>query len=397
MDYSLTDRQEKLVAIFRDFGEEYFTDEHVRQWCEDQGLPDEVVKDFVQLYFNLPQLFDNNGGDGFSLSSQALIVEELSRCAGCALPFQNDLFNLRIIQEFAVPSKFRPVLEDYRETGRLLFALAISEPNAGSDSMSMQSYTETRDGVTYLNGVKNYVNNGEYAPFFLVAAIDKDDTGPGKYPSLGFWLIPRDLPGIRAYPLSKIGQEMLPFATLTFEDVELRPEWQLYSGRDGFKKLFRLLEIGRVFIGASSLGMARAAMEDAARHAASHEAFGTPIGTFQQIETMLTDMEVDLLNMRSMLYRAAWDVDASAQDERLNVALMKRYVPKTATELASKAIQIFGGSGYSKRNRTGRIWQDCRGNQIAEGTDEIMVYIAAPLVLEKYATEESIGAPLIGA
>lgn len=386
MDFNLSDKQTMLVSIFRDFGEEHFTDEHVIQWCEDQGLPDEVVKDFVELYFNLDQLFDNDARDGFSLMSQALILEELSRCAGATLPFQNDLFNLRIIQEFAEPDKFAPVLEDYRATGRLVFALGISEPGAGSDSMSMQAYTETRDGKIILNGVKNYVNNGEYAPFLLVAAIDKNEK-PGKYPPLSFWLIPRDLPGIRAYPLSKIGQSMLPFATIAFDEVELAPEYKLYGGPDGFKKLFRLLEIGRVFTCASCVGMTEAAISDAVRHATTHEAFGTKLHGFQQIETMLTDMEVDLANMKSMLYRAAWDVDTSAPQERLNVALMKRYVPRTATEVASKAMQIFGGSGYSQRSRTGRIWQDCRGNQIAEGTDEIMVYIAGPLIADKYTTE----------
>ena len=105
MDFNLSDKQTMLVSIFRDFGEEHFTDEHVIQWCEDQGLPDEVVKDFVELYFNLDQLFDNDARDGFSLMSQALILEELSRCAGATLPFQNDLFNLRIIQEFAEPDR----------------------------------------------------------------------------------------------------------------------------------------------------------------------------------------------------------------------------------------------------------------------------------------------------
>ena len=89
MDFNLSDKQTMLVSVFRDFGEEHFTDEHVIQWCEDQGLPDEVVKDFVELYFNLDQLFDNDARDGFSLMSQALILEELSRCAGATLPFQH--------------------------------------------------------------------------------------------------------------------------------------------------------------------------------------------------------------------------------------------------------------------------------------------------------------------
>ena len=108
------------------------------------------------------------------------------------------------------------------------------------------------------------------------------------------------------------------------------------------------------------------------------------VGRFQQIETMLTDMELRLTNMRAILYRAAWAVDEGDPDRRLAVSLMKRYIPKTAVEVASDGMQILGGLGYTESSRTCRVWRDCRGNQIAEGTDQIMVYIAAPLIAEKY-------------
>ena len=102
---------------------------------------------------------------------------------------------------------------------------------------------------------------------------------------------------------------------------------------------------------------------------------------------MLTDMEVKLTNMRHMVYKAAWEFDHDVH-ERLTVALMKRYVPRAATEVASDAMQILGGRGYTTHERISSIWQDCRGFQIAEGTDQIMVYIAAPLVMRKYAEAE---------
>ncbi len=386
MDFSLTDKQEQLVAAFRAFGNTHFSNELVTHWCKDQGLPDNVAKGFVDLYHSLPELYDNETEDAFSLTSQALIVEELSRSAGATLPFQNDLFNLRIIEEFENGNEFRPILDEYRRTGRLQFGLAVSEPEAGSDCMGMQSCTRTVDGDIILNGVKTYVNNGEYAPFLFVAAIDRDVEEQGDYPPLSLWLIPGDLPGITAVPISKIGQSMLPFATISFDQVELKPEYRL-SGYGGFAQLFHLLEIGRVFTCASSVGMAQAAMCDAVNHACTRQAFGSSIGSFQQIEQMLTDMEVSLHNMRSILYHATWSIEHHADDERLQVALMKRYIPEAATQVASNAMQILGGSGYSDACRTGRIWQDCRGNQIAEGTDEIMVYIAAPLILEKYCSD----------
>lgn len=389
MNLELTDRQKNLVRQFREFGESVFTQERVHQWRRDQGLPDEVVKGFVDLYFGLEAPSVDTPFD-LSIMSQALILEELSRCAGATLPFQNDLFNLQIMRGFADRAIFSQALEQYRTTGRLMFALAISEPHAGSDSMSMLTQVQTIDGKLLLNGKKTYVNNGEYSPNILVAAIDKDEKHPDKYPPLTFWLIPRYLAGISAFPIDKIGQSMLPFASVTFDNVELKPEYRLRGHAGGFRQLFRLLESGRVFTCASSLGMAQAAMEDAVAHAKSRFAFGKKISEFQQIEQMLTDMEIALVNMRNMLYRAVWAMEHETPNKRLEVALMKRYIPKAATEVASAAMQILGGSGYTEYSRVSQIWKDCRGNQIAEGTDQIMVYIAGPLILEKYERQEKL-------
>lgn len=389
LDFAFNADQEKLIAAFREFGEAVFDADHVLQWRRDQGLPDEVVKGFTDLYFSFETPTEEHSFE-LSIMSQALVLEELSRCAGATLPFQNDLFNLQIIGGFTGQSEFSEVLEDYRKTGRLMFSLAISEPSAGSDSMGMATSTQTVDGKIILNGQKTYVNNGEYSPNILVAAIDKDEQEPGKYPPLTFWLIPRTLKGIRAFPINKIGQSMLPFAAVSFEGVELLPEYRLKGHEGGFRQLFKLLEFGRVFTCASSLGMAQAAMEDAVEHARSRKAFGVQISRFQQIEQMLTDMEVSLYNMRAMLYRAVWSIEHNRPDKRLSVALMKRYIPQAATRVASDAMQILGGLGYTESSRVSQIWEDCRGNQIAEGTDQIMVYISAPLILDKYEKQETL-------
>lgn len=228
MDFALSDNQKNIIATFREFGESVFTPESVFQWRKDQGLPDEVVKGFVDRYFAL----DDQSPDGMGIMSQTLILEELCRCAGAALPFQNDLFNLQIMGGFADETVSSRVLDDYRQTGRLMFSLGVSEPNAGSDTMSITTSVETRDGRLVLNGKKTYVNNGEYSPSILCAAIDKDTPSEDEYPSLSFWLIPHDLPGIRAVPINKIGQSMVPFASVSFDEVELKPEYRL-RGHEG--------------------------------------------------------------------------------------------------------------------------------------------------------------------
>ena len=386
MDFNYSEQQLETIESMREYGETYFTIDNVRQWREDQGLPDEVVQEFAKRYFALPAT--NGASNSFtqSLLNQAIVIEELCRCAGCTLPFQNDLFELHIMAGFASDNDFTTVIDDFRHTGRVMFALAVSEPQAGSDTQNMTTSVKSVDGKLILSGVKTFVNNGEYAPNILVAAIDEDAPADVRHPALSFWFIPRNLKGIKAYPINKIGQSMLPFATMAFEDVELKPEYRLTgpNATAGFPHLFSLLERGRIFTCASSLGMAQAAMEDAARYANERSAFGTRIGEFQQIEQMLTDMEVRLWNMRNLLYEAASKSDVDAPDKRLAIALMKRYIPAAATQVASDAMQILGGIGYTERERVSHIWKDCRGNQLAEGTDQIMVYIAAPLIRGKY-------------
>ena len=390
MDFNLTEQQRNLIQSMREYGLAAFTLENVRQWREDQGLPDDVVQEFARRYFNLPATTGDKSAFSQSLVNQALVIEELCRCAGCTLPFQNDLFELHIMAGFASDNDFSTVIDDFRRTGRVMFALAVSEPQAGSDTQNMRTSVRTVDGKLILNGVKTFVNNGEYAPNILVAAIDEDAPDSVRHPALSFWFVPRNLRGIKAYPINKIGQSMLPFATVAFEDVELKPEYRLAGpqANAGFPHLFSLLERGRIFTCASSLGMAQAAMEDAARYATERMAFGTPIGEFQQIEQMLTDMEVRIWNMRNLLYEAAMKSDEDAADKRLAIALMKRYIPQAATQVASDAMQIMGGIGYTERERVSHIWKDCRGNQLAEGTDQIMVYIAAPLIRRKYGASE---------
>lgn len=351
MDFNLSSEQKKLVASFRAFGTEVFTPDHVSQWCKDQGLPDDVMKRFVDTYYKFADK-ESTSAAGHSLLDQTLIIEELSRCAGATLPFQNDLFNLQIVDALSEAGNVDYAVADYRETGRLMFALAISEPDGGSDVMSMKTSTRTLDGKIVLNGRKSYVNNGEYAPYIVVAAIDADAQTDDSYPALALWLVPRNLKGIAAVPIDKIGQDMLPFASLSFQDVELKPEYRISAEHGDFRRLFQMLEYGRVLLCASSLGMAQAAMEDACAHACSRKAFGVQVGRFQQIETMLTDMELRLTNMRSILYRAAWAVDKGDSERRLAVALMKRYIPETSVEVASDAMQILGGLGYTESSRT---------------------------------------------
>ncbi|NPD31537.1 acyl-CoA dehydrogenase [Eggerthellaceae bacterium zg-1084] len=387
----ITARHQQLIDNVRTYAESYFSSSNVTRWRRDAGLPDEVVSAFVNLDFGPFNVIRRADNQPYDLFAQVLVLEELARSSACTLPFPNDFLNLQIMSEFAGSEQFERVYSDYSSQGRLTFALAISEPDGGSDTMSMQTYVKSEDGVPVLHGRKTFVNNGEFAPYLLVAAIDRD-IPKGRHPSLSFWLVPAGLTGITVYPIKKIGQSMLPFSDVIFNGVKLDESYRLSGKVGGFPQLFHLFEIGRVFSCATALGMAQAAMEDAVRYARDRSAFGSSIGDFQIIRQMLVDMELKLQNMRNSVYRVSQLLSEGRNDKqtRLAVALMKRFVPATATEVASDALQIFGGRGYTYNERVASVWKDCRGYQIAEGTDQIMVHIAAPLVFDKYLSAEPI-------
>ena len=385
VDFELSDDYRALVETVREFGERWFTFENVNQWQRDEGLPDEVVRDFVKLDFHGFGVIHRREHKRYDPFAQVLVLEELARTSGAALPFANDFLNLQTMEEFAGTGEFEFVRSRYQEEGRLAFALATSEPQSGSDSLNIQTKVVEREGRLLLNGEKIFVNNGEYAPYLLVSAIDttiSEDVNS----ALSFWLVPHGSKGIKAYPIEKVGQSLLPFSSVVFEDVELDESWRLHGKRPGVHQLLKLFEIGRLFGCASALGEAQAAMEDAVAFAREREAFGSQITDFQLVQELLVDMEVRLQNMRMAVYRAAWmlENDAPEHPTRLAVALAKRSVPSDATKVASDAMQIMGGRGYTRSQRVSSIWQDCRGFQIADGTDQIMVRVAAPLLLEKY-------------
>lgn len=381
----ITPKHRELIDEMRSFGEKHFSFENISRWKKDAGLPDEVVKDFVNLDFKGFNVVHRDENGTYDLFAQVLVIEELARAAGATLPFANDLLNLQIMGEFADSDRFDMVRDRYFSDGRLVFALATTEPEGGSDTMQMKTSVRTEGGKLVLTGRKTFVNNGEFTPYILVAAIDAD-AEIKKYPPLSMWLLPHDLPGIGVYPIKKAGQSMLPFSDIVFDNVEVDERYRLPGSEAGFPQLFRWFETGRIFTCATALGLAQAAVEDAVRYASERKAFGSAIFDFQIIQQMIVDMEIDLSTMKDSVYRTAIEVGTRGhtKESRLSVALIKRLVPARATKVASDALQIFGGRGYTNEERVSSIWRDCRGFQIAEGTDQIMVRIAAPLIKERY-------------
>ncbi len=383
MDFSRTDEQELLVESIKEFCSRNLDEQKIRDMYANFGMSDELIKAYLDAGFGLMGIPEDLGGIPCDRVTLGILTEEFAHYAGCVTPFLNNTLAMCDMIDFGSPEQVQFCMEAYLETGKPIFSLGFSEPGAGSDNASMSAVTKKQEDGTYkLSGQKTWVTQGDVFPYILVVAKDEDPSP--KNPSMSMWLVPLKSEGLSTAPLHKIGQQIMPFCEVYFDDVTLTEDMRVGNPGEGFVNLMKNFEMERSLIIAQCLGCAQAAMDDAAAYVSERIAFGKPIAQYQLIQQKLTDMEIALQNTRNMLYHTLWKMD-QGESIRIDSALLKRYGAQSCVQVASEAIQIFGGLGYTEDIREGRIWADLRGMEIAGGTDEIMVYIAGRQLAKKYA------------
>lgn len=383
MDFSFTDEQQLLVDSIKEFCDRYIDPKEVPSWYEQGGVPDELAMAYLENGFGLMGLPEEYEGIPCDMVTLGLLTEEFAHNCGFAAPFLNATLAIRDMVAFGSADQIKQCMDAYMETGRPIFSLGFSEPGAGSDNASMTTVTKKQaDGTFLMNGSKTWVTNGEHFPFCLVCAKDEDPARENMEMSL--WLVPMDTPGVSTAPLHKIGQQIMPFCDMYFDDVVLTEDMRVGAPGTGFKNLMHNFEIERCLIIAQVIGLAQAAMEDAAAYVSERKTFGKPLSAYQLIQEKLTDMEIAIQNSRNLLYKVLWEMD-NGISVRIDSALLKRYAAQACTMVADEAIQIYGGLGFTTETRLGRLYMDIRGMRIAGGTDEIMVYIAGRQLAKKYA------------
>lgn len=381
----LTEGQKHVIELVDAFCDEHFDKEAIKQWCMSRGMPTYVYNEFYKSELGSYALPVSVGGKDCPFLDRTTLLMAMTRRAGASLPIQSDMTSLALLSSMRQASQDEIIANWYSKTGRLLFSQAFTEPNAGTDTQAVRTQiTSDADGI-YLDGVKTFVSSGEFADNALVLARDpvygQLDGG------MSLWLVPTHAEGVNAQPLNTIGQEMLASAALEFDHVKLQPHWQIQTEGKLNSMLRRQFGLGRVHVCAVSTGLALAALDDACVHASEHTVKGRQLVSLPQIQELLADMEAKTRSMVMLTFSAARSVESDDMREfDLNTALAKRTVPKLATEVASAALQVFGGIGYTDQTRVSRIWRDCRGNQIAWGTDEVMAGIVAKSIVRKAGT-----------
>jgi alkylation response protein AidB-like acyl-CoA dehydrogenase len=379
----LTPAQEKIRDTARDFTAAELLPVANELDPLHADIPWPVIERMGELgYFGI--MIDREyGGLGLGMTEYCLVTEELSRgwmSAASVIARANGTGSA-----LADPGRRADILRR-QAAGRWISAAAFSEPEAGSDLAAVSCRAERRGDAYILNGEKRWCGWAKAADAILILAR----TAPGRREGLDVFLVEKERgefpEGIAGTPIPKIGYHGITSWELTIIDLEV-PAGNIQVGPDGatgqgFALFGNLINWGRLHTAARAVGAARGALEDATAYAQQRVQFGKPISSFQGIKFRLADMATQVAAARALYLDAAARFDAGL-DCRQECSMAKLFASEIAEKVASSAMQVLGGNGYTTEHAVERHWRDARLTQIFEGTSEIQRTIIAQHLLRQ--------------
>ncbi len=378
MDFDLSEEERLIRDTARDFAQKEIAPK-ASEIDKSGRWPAEIVSKMAELGFMGVAIPEELGGGGTTTLAYAVAMEEISAaCAssGVIMSVNNSLF-CDPIYKFGTPEQKRDILTPTAR-GTLLGCFGLTEPMSGSDAQTMATNaTKSGDGWV-INGAKNWITNGPHADHILVFAVT-DRSGP-KIKHTAF-IVKKGTPGYTQNAHDhKLGIHGAHSCTVFFDNCQVSDGMRVGGVGDGFKVAMSTLDGGRIGIAAQALGIARAALDAATAYSKERKSFGVPISQHQAISFMIADMATELDAARLLTWRAAKMKDAGARHSTES-AQAKLYASEAATRISHKALQIFGGYGYSTEYPAERHYRDARITEIYEGTSEIQrIVIAANLL-----------------
>lgn len=383
MDFDLSEELRLYQRAVRAFCEAELKP-YAAEVDERGALRQEAIAKMSALGLTGLQVPEDYGGAALNTLGAALAIEEIGRACGStglSISAHNGL-GCGPIVNWGTPEqkqRYLPALT----AGRVLGALALTEPQAGSDLLGGVRTTARRDGGDWLvNGSKAWITNASLAGWLIVLA--RTDAAAG---SRGFsmFIVPTDAPGVAVHPPEKkMGLRGSPTHMISLDSVRVPAENLLGAEGRGFHQTMATLDAGRISIGALSVGLAQAAFEEALNYARQRETFGQPIAQHQSIQNLLADAATQIDAARLQVYYAAWLKD-QGRDFTRSAAQAKLFASEVAEQVARAAIQIHGSYGYSREYPVERIYRDQRLMTIGEGTSEILRVVIARRVLAENA------------
>ncbi len=351
---------------------------------EHQKFPREQVLKLAELGFMGMMVDPDYGGSGMDTISYVLAMEEISKIdasVSVCMSVNNSLvcWGLNAFGSDAQKRKYLTPLAQGRKDGELYIgAFLLSEPEAGSDATSQRTTAEDKGDHYLLNGVKNWITNGNTASIYLVMA--QTDVAKGSH-GINAFIVDKNSPGVSVGAKeNKLGIRGSDTHSISFNDVRVPKENRIGEDGFGFKFAMRTLAGGRIGIASQALGIASGAYELALNYSKERKAFGKEIAQHQAIQFKLADMATRIEAARLLCLRAAWEKD-NHLDYALSSSMAKVFASETAMWTATEAVQIHGGYGYVKEYHVERLMRDAKITQIYEGTSEVQRIVISRSIL----------------
>jgi glutaryl-CoA dehydrogenase (non-decarboxylating) len=376
INFGLSKELQMLQKAAREFARKQIAP-HVDEWDANHYLPvEEVIKPMGELGFFGAVIPEEYGGEDMGFLAAVIITEEIARVSsslrvqynlssiGCAYP-------ISLYGTEAAKQKYVPKLCE----GELLGGFAITEPDAGSDVMGMDTVAEDKGDHFVINGSKTWISNANQGDVvILYCYTDKEKRGKGMS---AFVVELKNFNGIKTTDLDKMGSHSSPTGEIFFDNTRIPKENLLGEVGDGAKIVFSSLNNTRISAAAGAVGCAQACLDIATKYCNDRKQFGQKIGKFQMNQDLIAQMATDIEAARLLVYKGAWQKDQGNENNGLETAQAKYFAGETAMKCANYAMRILGAYGYSSEYPIARFYRDIPTYVIVEGSANICKSIIA--------------------
>ncbi|MBI3132918.1 MAG: acyl-CoA dehydrogenase family protein [Acidobacteria bacterium] len=338
-------------------------------------FPKAIIGQLGEMGFMGMMVPEVYGGSGVDALSYILALEQISYAdASVAVTMSvNNSVACAPIAAFGTEAQKQKYLKPLA-SGAVLGGFMLTEPDAGSDAAALKCRATKVDGGWKLNGAKAWITNGGVGRYFVTMAITHPELGKK---GISAFVLDADQPGvIMSKPEEKMGLRSSKTVMVTLEDAFVADDDMLGQPGDGLKVAFGGLDGGRIGIAAQALGIMQRALDESIQYAKTRHSFGKPIGEHQAIQTYLAEMHAKVEASRLLIYKAAMLKDAG-KPCTLEAATAKLFSTESAVWVCDRAVQIFGGYGYSREYVVERLYRDVRVTTVYEGTSEIQRMVIA--------------------
>ena len=379
MNFDYSEDQLMIQQMTQDFAKKEILP-NINVWDEKQYFPIELFKKAGQqglMGVLVPEKF---GGSGLGYEEYILVIKEISKVCGAiglSLAAHNSLCVNHLLKfgNDNQKNKWLPNLS----SGQWIGAWGLTEPNTGSDAMRMKCVAEQDGDYWVINGSKNFITHGISGDIIVVIVRTGDLLDSH---GMTAFAVERGTKGFfSGKKENKLGMRASETAEVIFDNCRVHKDNIIGSVGEGFIQSMKILDGGRISIGAMALGMAEGALEASISYSKEREQFGKPISKFQGISFKLAEMATEIEASKMLLFKAASRMLSNSKDANYHSAIAKFKASEVAVSVANDAVQIFGGYGYSKEYPVEKFYRDSKLSTIGEGTSEIQKLVISRALL----------------